>query len=44
MIVYGKNVVKELLDNNRKIDKAYIYEDFNDKNLVSALPVARPLH
>jgi 23S rRNA (guanosine2251-2'-O)-methyltransferase len=37
MIVYGKNVVKELLDNNRKIDKAYIYEDFNDKNLVSAL-------
>jgi 23S rRNA (guanosine2251-2'-O)-methyltransferase len=37
MIVYGKNVVKELLDNNRKIDKAYIYEDFNDRNLVSAL-------
>lgn len=37
MIVYGKNVVKELLDNNRKIEKAYIYEDFNDKNLISAI-------
>lgn len=37
MIVYGKNVVKELLDNNRKIEKAYLYEDFNDKNLISAI-------
>jgi 23S rRNA (guanosine2251-2'-O)-methyltransferase len=34
MIVYGKNVVRELLDNNRKIDKAYVYEKFNDKNLI----------
>jgi 23S rRNA (guanosine2251-2'-O)-methyltransferase len=37
MIVYGKNVVKELIDNKRKIEKAYIYEDFNDKDLISAL-------
>jgi len=37
MIVYGKNVVKELLDNNRKIEKAYVYEDLNDQNLISAL-------
>ncbi len=37
MIVYGKNVVKELLDNNRKIEKAYVYEDFNDKNLILAM-------
>lgn len=37
MIVYGKNVVKELVDNNRKIEKAYVYEDFSDKNLLFAL-------
>lgn len=37
MIVYGKNVVKELIDNNRKIEKAYVYEEFNDKNLLFAL-------
>lgn len=37
MIVYGKNVVKELVDNNRKIDKAYIYDEFGDKDLISAL-------
>jgi 23S rRNA (guanosine2251-2'-O)-methyltransferase len=37
MIVYGKNVVKELLDNKRKIEKAYVYEEFNDQNLISAL-------
>lgn len=37
MIVYGKNVVKELIDNDRKIDKAYIYEEFNDKDLIFAL-------
>lgn len=34
MIVYGKNVVRELVDNNRKIEKAYIYEEFSDKNLI----------
>jgi 23S rRNA (guanosine2251-2'-O)-methyltransferase len=37
MIVYGKNVAKELLDNKRKIEKAYVYEDFNDKNIISDL-------
>jgi 23S rRNA (guanosine2251-2'-O)-methyltransferase len=37
MIVYGKNVVKELLENNKKIEKAYIYEDFSDQNLLLAL-------
>lgn len=34
MIVYGKNVVKELLANKREIEKAYVYEDFSDKNLI----------
>ena len=37
MIVYGKNVVKELLDNKKKIEKAYVYEDFTDKDIISAL-------
>jgi 23S rRNA (guanosine2251-2'-O)-methyltransferase len=37
MLVYGKNVVRELLEDNKKIEKVYIYEDFNDKNLISSL-------
>lgn len=37
MIVYGKNVVKELLDNGRKIEKAYVYEDFSDRNMLLEL-------
>lgn len=37
MLVYGKNVVKELLNNNSKINKAYIYQDFNDKDLIIGL-------
>jgi 23S rRNA (guanosine2251-2'-O)-methyltransferase len=37
MLVYGKNVVKELLDNKRKIEKAYVYEDFSDENLIFSL-------
>jgi 23S rRNA (guanosine2251-2'-O)-methyltransferase len=36
MIAYGKNVVKELLDNNQKITKAYIYEKSIDKKIVNA--------
>ena len=37
MIVYGKNVAREIIDNKRKIDKAYIYEDLDDKILISDL-------
>lgn len=37
MYVYGKNVVNELLEKNKKINKAYIYEHFQDRNLISAL-------
>lgn len=40
MLVYGKNVVRELLEDNKKIEKVYIYEDFNDKNLISSLQKA----
>lgn len=38
MYLYGKNVVKELLDTNiKKIQKIYVYEKFNDKNLISTI-------
>ncbi len=37
MYVYGKNAVKELLNNNKKINKGYIYDDFSDKDIVSRL-------
>ena len=34
MYLYGKNVVKELIKNNKEIQKAYIYKNFSDKNLI----------
>lgn len=37
MYIYGKNACLEAIKNNQKITKAYIYENFNDKNLISAL-------
>lgn len=37
MYIYGKNVAKETLENNKKILKAFICKDFSDKNIVSML-------
>ena len=37
MYIYGKNVVKEALLNNKKINKAYLCKDFSDKNIISDL-------
>ena len=37
MIIYGKNVAKETLDNNKEINKVIMSKDFNDKNLISLL-------
>ena len=37
MIVIGKNVALELLTNNNKINKIYLYKDFNDKNILSEI-------
>ncbi len=37
MYVYGKNVAKELLKNNRKINKVYLYQYFNDNSIISEL-------
>ena len=37
MYVYGKNVAVELLKKNKKIYKVMIYENFNDKFIISEL-------
>lgn len=37
MNVYGKNVIKELIKNNDKINKVYLYEHFSDKDLILEL-------
>lgn len=37
MIVIGKNVALELLTNNSKINKIYLYKDFNDKKLINEI-------
>jgi 23S rRNA (guanosine2251-2'-O)-methyltransferase len=37
MLVFGKNVVNEILKNNQKIHKAYIDKRFNDESIISAL-------
>lgn len=37
MYIYGKNVARETLENDKKVLKAFICKDFNDKNIVSML-------
>ena len=37
MRVYGKNVAKEILQNPKTIKKAYIYENFNDEEILNTL-------
>ena len=37
MYVYGKNVANEILKKNKIIQKVYLYKQFNDKDIVSAL-------
>ena len=37
MLIYGKNVAKETLLNNKKITKALICDNFNDKNILNML-------
>ena len=37
MYIYGKNACIEAIKNNEKITKAYIYEKFSDRNLISAI-------
>ena len=37
MKVFGKNVIKEYLNEKNKIKKAYIYKNFNDRNILNQL-------
>lgn len=37
MYIYGKNVAKEYLKKDEKIENAYIYDKFSDKLIISAL-------
>lgn len=37
MYIFGKNVAKETLENNKKVLKAIVIKDFNDKNIISML-------
>lgn len=37
MYIYGKNSVEEILKNKKKIQKCYLYNNFNDKNIITAL-------
>lgn len=37
MLVYGKNVVLEYLEGNKKIDKAFIQNNFNDFDIVNKI-------
>lgn len=37
MIVYGRNVAKEILKKDKKIYKIYIQNDFNDKEIISLI-------
>lgn len=37
MYIYGKNVVKESLNSNKKINKAFISKNFNDKEIIDKL-------
>ncbi len=37
MYIYGKNVVKETLNNKKNIKKAYVYKNFNDIEIINKL-------
>lgn len=37
MIVYGKNVAKEILKKDKKIEKVYLIENFDDKEIKGAI-------
>ena len=37
MLVYGKNVVKEILDNNTKIYKVFLDNNFNDEEILNKI-------
>ena len=34
MLVYGRNVAKEMLLNEKRVNKIYLQENFNDKEII----------
>ena len=41
MLVYGRNVAKELLENNKKVQKIILQDGFNDKELKSLIDLKK---
>ena len=37
MLVYGRNVLKEIINNNAKVSKAFVYKNFEEKELINKL-------
>lgn len=37
MLVYGRNVAKEVLKNNKKVDKIFLQKGFGDKEIISLI-------
>jgi len=37
MIVYGRNVAKEILKNNKKVEKIILQDNFDDKNILAMI-------
>ena len=37
MLVYGRNVAKELLENNKNVQKIILQDGFNDKEIKSLI-------
>ena len=37
MLVYGKNVAKLVLEKNKNINKIYLWDNFNDRNIISLI-------
>lgn len=41
MLVYGRNVARDLLEKNKSIQKVFLQDNFSDKNLISMLENAK---
>ena len=39
MLVYGRNVAKEMLLNEKRVNKIYLQENFNDKEIISLIKI-----
>ncbi len=41
MLVYGRNVAKEILEKNEKVEKIYLQNNFDDKKIISLIEKAK---